>query len=287
MKLQKIMLDGGFTCPNRDGSKGRGGCTFCLKDAFCPSYCKGGISDQVSKGKRFFSGKYPDMRFLAYFQAYSSTYAPVSLLEERYREALEDEDVVGLVIGTRPDCLPDDVLDLLCRLKEEGVIVKVELGVESLYDRTLELVNRCHKASESIEGIRRLHQRGIPVSAHMILGLPYESREDILREAQWLSCLPLESVKLHQLQILKETPMAQLYRQHPEAFMSMTLEEYVSLVAEFILEIGDGIIVERSASGSPLDMVIHPRWGVKPSVVKAMVERRLQQMKALQKQQIL
>lgn len=275
MKLQKIMIDAGFTCPNRDGSKGLGGCSFCRTDAFSPSYCKGSIALQIQKGKAFFRDKYPQMQYLAYFQSYSNTYAPLEVLRERYEEALGVKDVVGLVIGTRPDCLPTEVLDYL-KMLSERTRLQVEVGVESLLDRTLERVNRCHSAADSISAIKALHERGLSVTVHMILGLPGESREDILCQADMLSKLPVGSVKLHQMQILRGTRMEQEYLQHPEDFLDLSAEEYVRLVVDYTRRLGEGIRVERYASSSPRHLLIHPSWGLKPSQIEQMVRQESQ-----------
>ncbi len=277
MKLQKLMLDGGFSCPNRDGRVGTGGCTFCRTDAFNPSYCRlsTSISEQLEAGKRFFAGKYPNMKYLAYFQAYSSTYAPMDVLRQRYEEALSVEDVVGLVIGTRPDCITDDVLQYLSELQEKGYLVTLELGVESFYDKTLQRINRGHSAQDSITAIRQCADAGINTTIHLILGLPGETKDELLAETEIINRLPIQSLKLHQLQILKGTIIAHEYAEHPEDFLSMNIDEYASLVAEFISRIRKDIHIERFASSSPSDLIIAPRWGLKPSEVQQRIEEKL------------
>jgi len=271
------MLDGGFTCPNRDGRVGRGGCTFCRTDAFNPSYCRSttNIREQLEAGKRFFAGKYPEMKYLAYFQAYSNTYAPLEILAQRYEEALAVEDVVGMVIGTRPDCVGDDVLHYLAGLQSRGYLISLELGIESFYDKTLQRINRGHSAEVSIDAIRRCEAMGLNTGIHLILGLPGESKEEILNEADLINSLPIQSIKLHQLQILKGTAMAKEYAEHPEDFLSMNIDEYAELVATFISRIRNDIHVERFASSSPSDLIIAPRWGLKPSEVQRRIEERL------------
>lgn len=281
VKLQKIMLDGGFTCPNRDGRVGQGGCTFCLCESFNPDYCRrhSTITEQMLAGKEFFRGKYKRMKYVAYFQAYSSTYAPLEVLRNRYDEALAVEDVVGLVVATRPDCISHEVLQLLASIRERGYSVAVELGCESFYDRTLQRVNRGHTAERSYEAIRLCRQYDIPVTVHLIVGLPGESREDILAEATILNSLPVERVKLHQLQILQGTRMAREWEEHREDFLEFTLESYARLMADFVQKLGDGIYIERFASSAPRDILLAPRFGVKPSAVEARIIALLQGVK--------
>ena len=277
MKLQKLMLDGGFSCPNRDGHVGTGGCTFCRTEAFNPSYCRSSssIREQLEAGKRFFAGKYPDMKYLAYFQAYSNTYASLDVLRQRYEEALSVEDVVGLVIGTRPDCISNDVLPYLASLQEKGYLITLELGIESFYDRTLHRINRGHTVKDSLTAIQRCADSGIKTTIHLIVGLPGETKEDILAETDFINRLPIHAIKLHQLQILKGTKMAQEYANHPEDFLSMNIDEYASLVAEFISRLRKDIHIERFASSAPSDLIIAPRWGLKPSEVQQRIEEKL------------
>ena len=273
MKLQKIMLDGGFTCPNRDGRVGQGGCTFCLCESFNPEYCRihSTITEQIEAGKKFFEGKYPRMQYLAYFQAYSSTYAPLEVLRRRYDEALAVEDVVGLVVATRPDCIDDDVLALLVSIRERGYSVAIELGCETFHDRTLARVNRGHTSRQSEDAIRLCHKYGLPVTVHLMFGLPGEGRDDILAEADILNTLPVASLKIHQLQILRGTRMAREWEERKEDFLSFTLDTYAQLVADFVQRLRSGIRIERFASSAPRDMLISPRFGVKQSVVEARI----------------
>lgn len=271
------MLDGGFSCPNRDGHVGTGGCTFCRTDAFNPSYCRSNntIREQLEAGKHFFAGKYPNMKYLAYFQAYSNTYAPLDVLRQRYEEALSVEDVVGLVVGTRPDCVGDDVLHFLAELQQKGFLISLELGVESFYDRTLQCVNRCHTAQDSISAIQRCAKADIYTVIHLILGLPEETREDILAETDIINQLPINAIKLHQLQILKGTPMAIEYATHPEEFLAMNIDDYVELAATFISLLRKDIHLERFAASAPSELIISPRWGLKPSEVQLKIEEIL------------
>jgi len=265
------MIDAGFTCPNRDGSKGQGGCTFCQTASFCPQYCHGSISEQLEAGKRFFAGKYPDMKYLAYFQPFSNTNASVDVLRQRYEEALNDPDVVGLVIATRPDCLPDETLSYLQTLAKQTSLT-LELGVESFYDKTLQRINRCHNAQTSINAIRRCHEAGLSVGIHLIIGLPGESEEEILHEADIINSLPVQSLKLHQLQILRGTRMAEDWKLHPADFLPFTAESYAILVANFLNKLHPSVKIERVASSAPPDLLIHPRWGKKPQEIMQLVK---------------
>ncbi len=275
-KAQKIAINAGFTCPNRDGSKGRGGCTYCNNQTFNPSYCQTdkSVTDQLAEGVRFFSRKYPEMRYLAYFQAYTSTYGEQERLERLYEEALGYPGVVGLVIGTRPDCMPDHLLDYLARLSEQ-VLVLVEYGVESTLDRTLRRINRGHDFAEAEEAIRRTAARGIAVGAHLILGLPGESRNEILGHADRLSELPLTTLKLHQLQLIRHTRMALEFERQPEDFHLFMVDEYIDLAIDFIERLDPAIALERFVSQSPKELLIAPDWGLKNYEFTARVNRRL------------
>ena len=274
MKLQKIMLDGGFTCPNRDGRVGQGGCSFCLCESFNPEYCRkhATITGQLEAGKKFFEGKYPRMKYLAYFQAYSSTYAPLEVLRQRYDEALAVKDVVGLVVATRPDCINEEILALFVSIREKGYAVAIELGCESFYDRTLARVNRGHTSRQSIDAIHLCHKYGIPVTVHLMFGLPGESRDDIIAEAELLNTLPVASLKLHQLQILRGTRMAKEWEDKKAYFLALTLDTYARLIADFVQRLRCDIRIERFASSAPRDMLISPRFGVKQSVVEASIK---------------
>lgn len=261
-RVQKISVDAGFSCPNRDGAISRGGCTFCDNHTFKPSYCNSrkSITEQLEEGKAFFARKYPDMKYLAYFQAYSNTYAPVPRLKQLYEEALSDEDVVGIVIGTRPDCLSPEILDYLEELNRRTFVI-VELGVESANDETLLLVNRGHTFADSVNAIEAVHRRGILVGVHIILGLPGEDREEILRQASVISSLPLDILKLHQLQIIKGTCMARQYSEAP--FHLFSVEEYIELIGEYLPLLRKDIVLERFLSQSPGEMLLAPKWGLK------------------------
>ncbi len=261
-RVQKISIDAGFTCPNRDGKVGRGGCIFCDNNTFNPAYCdrKKTITQQLEEGKQFFSRKYPDMKYLAYFQAYSNTYDTLDVLKRKYEEALAVEDVVGLVIGTRPDCMPDDVLDYLEVLNKQTFLI-VEYGIESANDETLQRINRGHSFETARQSVERTTGRGILTGAHVILGLPGEDATESIRQAALISSLKLNLLKIHQLQIIRGTYLAEIYEKKP--FHLYSVDEYIKLTASYLQYLRKEIIVERFVSQSPPEMVIAPHWGMK------------------------
>lgn len=263
-KVQKISINAGFTCPNRDGSVGYGGCTYCNNQTFNPAYCDNGksVRRQLEEGKLFFAHKYPEMKYLAYFQAYTNTYAGLEELKRKYEEALAVEDVVGIVIGTRPDCMPDSLLDYLEELNKHTFLL-VEYGIESTHDDTLKRINRGHTFAVSADAIRRTAARGILVGGHIILGLPGEDREMLIKQAGILSELPLTTLKLHQLQLIKGTRMAHEYEQAPENFHLYTADEYIDLVIDYIEHLRPDMVLERFISQSPKELLIAPDWGLK------------------------
>ena len=273
-KFQRIMVDGGFTCPNRDGTVGSGGCSYCRNDSFAPDYCRRtkSITEQLEAGKRFFGQKYKDMEYIAYFQSYSCTYAPIEVLRQRYEEALS-AGVKGLVIGTRPDCLQEDVLDLLEELNTKTQLT-IEIGVESCHNHVLQRINRGHTFAQAENAIRRTSARGIKVGVHIILGLPEERKEEMLLGADLLSKMPVDFIKLHQLQILKGTKMAEDFMNHPEEFVTFpSAEDYVDFVKEYRRHLRSDIQIERYVSSAPSDLIIAPRWGLKPFEIKALIEQ--------------
>lgn len=273
-RVQKIAVDAGFTCPNRDGLVGTGGCTFCNNQTFNPSYCdrKKSVSQQLEEGKQFFARKYPDMKYLAYFQAFSNTYAPFPHLRQLYEEALAVEDVVGLVIGTRPDCLPDSLLDYLEELNQRTFLI-VEIGIESANNQTLQRINRGHTFECSRDAIERTHARGILTCGHVILGLPGEDREEILRQAPIISSLPLDILKLHQLQIIRGTKLADEYIEHP--FHLFTPDEYIDLIINYLQHIRKDLVLERFVSQSPPELLIAPHWGLKNYEFTNLLNKRM------------
>ena len=391
-KVQKISINAGFTCPNRDGSKGWGGCTYCNNQTFSPEYChtEKSVTEQLEEGVRFFSRKYPDMRYLAYFQAYTNTYDRLDSLILKYEEALAYPGVEGLIVGTRPDCMPEGLLDYFAELSlrkfvmieyglestldktlvrinrghtheesesairrtaakgiytgahlilglpgesrdeilhhadvlsrlsittlklhqlqlikntrmakglivgtrpdcmPEGLLdyfaelslrkfVMIEYGLESTLDKTLVRINRGHTHEESESAIRRTAAKGIYTGAHLILGLPGESRDEILHHADVLSRLSITTLKLHQLQLIKNTRMAKEFKEDPSDFHLYTADEYIELVIDFIERLNPSIVVERFVSQSPKELLIAPDWGLKNFEFTAKVNKRIEE----------
>ena len=276
-RVQKISVDAAFSCPNRDGRLSLGGCTFCDNKTFNPSYCDRGksITQQLEEGKAFFAKKYPEMKYLAYFQAYSNTYAPLEELKRKYEEALAVDNVVGLVIGPRPDCVSDEALDYLQQLNQRTFLI-VEYGIESANDNTLRRINRGHTFDCSRQAIIKAHQRGIITCGHIILGLPGEDEEEMLHQASTISQLPLDILKLHQLQIIKGTPLAKEYEAHP--FHVFSAEEYVNLVIRYVSQLRNDLVLERFVSQSPPNMVIAPKWGLKNHEFTDLLNKRIREL---------
>ena len=282
-KVQKISINAGFTCPNRDGSKAVGGCTYCNNQSFSPGY--GGkqqsVSEQLQKGIDFFSYKYPEMKYIAYFQSYTNTYDNIDKLIALYEEALSHPDVVGLIVGTRPDCMPDELLEYFAELNKRTFLI-IEYGLESTLNSTLDFINRGHTYEESVEAINKTAAKGIYTGVHMILGLPGESKDQILAHADKLSKLPITTIKMHQLQLIKGTIMARQYREHPEWFNLFNVDEYIDLCIDFAERLNPNFIIERFVSQSPKSLLIAPDWGLKNfeftnKVQKRFVERETYQ----------
>jgi len=276
-RVQKISIDAGFTCPNRDGTKAAGGCTYCDNNTFNPFYCQPDkpILQQLNEGIDFFAEKYKSQKYLAYFQAYSNTYAPLEKLKSIYAEALEHPKVIGLVIATRPDCVDEEKLDYIEQLAEKHYVV-VEYGVESCRNETLAFVNRCHTFEDSVRAIEMTAKRNIHTGVHMILGLPGEDRTIILKHAEILSQLPVKTLKLHQLQIIKGTAMAEQFAANPGLFNTFSSGEYIELVVDFLEKLNPEIIVERFISEAPPVLLISPQWGgLKNYEIIAKIEKRL------------
>jgi radical SAM protein (TIGR01212 family) len=282
-KVQKISVHAGFTCPNRDGKIGRGGCTYCNNQTFNPEYCatQRSVTEQLEEGKAFFGRKYPEMKYLAYFQAYTNTYGELEHLKRLYEEALAVKDVVGLVIGTRPDCVPNELLDYFAELQKRHFVL-IEYGVETTNDATLKRINRGHTFAQAEDAIRRTAERNIPVGAHFILGLPGEPWDEIVAQADRISHLPLNTLKLHQLQIVRGTKMAQEFMSQPEDFRLFTVDEYAALVADFLERLDTRIAVERFTSQSPKELLLAPDWGVKNYQFVELVKKTLRQRESYQ-----
>lgn len=262
-RVQKVSVNAGFTCPNRDGTKGRGGCIYCNNDSFTPSYCveTEDIRSQIDKGIEFLSKRYKQPRlYAAYFQSFSNTYKPISELKRIYAEALEHKDINGLVVSTRPDCVDDDILDHLYSISKH-MYVSIEYGIESCYDDTLRWIRRGHSFEDSRKAVILTASKGLHVTGHILFGLPGETREKMLEEAKILSELPLNALKFHQLQIIKDTPLASIYYQSPEKFSLFSLEEYVEFIIGFLEKLDPRIAVERLVSETPPAHRVNPGWG--------------------------
>lgn len=263
-RVQKLSVDAGFSCPNRDGRISTGGCVYCNNKTFNPSYCdrSKSITAQLTEGKAFFARKYPTMKYLAYFQAFTNTYDSLDKLKEKYEEALSVEDIAGLVIGTRPDCMSDELLDYLEDLNRR-VFVLVEYGIESTNDATLRRINRGHDFACTKRIVEKTAERGILCGGHIIMGLPGEKREDIIRQAPVISSLPLNILKIHQMQIIRDTPLAQQYLSDPTICQLYDVDEYIRLIGDYLPYLRKDLILERFVSQSPKALLIAPQWGLK------------------------
>jgi len=279
-RVQKLSIDAGFTCPNRDGTVGSGGCTFCNNDAFNPSYClpQKSIRQQIEEGKQFHAWRYRRaVDYLAYFQAFSNTFAPLEQLKKIYNEALTVDGIVGLVIGTRPDCVDDEKLDYFQELSKKHYLI-IEYGIESCYDETLVNINRGHTFGQSVEAIQKTASRGIKVGAHLIFGLPGESKDQIMAEAGILSKLPINTLKFHQLQIVENTKMAFDYAQQPDNFVFFTLDEYIELIINFLENLNPAIVIERFAGEVPPRFLAGPGWGIiRYDQILQKIEKRMEE----------
>lgn len=274
-KVQKIAVNAGFTCPNRDGTKGTGGCTYCNNQSFNPGYCAPSlsVSEQLEQGKAFFGRKYPEMKYLAYFQAYTNTHSDdIDRLVGLYREALEVTDVVGLIIGTRPDCMPQPLLDRLTQLPGW---VMVEYGAESASDETLVRVNRCHTWADTADAVHRTHEVGLPCGLHLIMGLPGENEATMLATIDRVNELPVDTVKIHQLQLIRGTRMARDVEAGLYDIPRFTAEEYIELCVKLLRRLRPDIAVERFVSQSPPDLLIYPRWNLKNYQFTNLLHKRL------------
>jgi len=284
-RVQKVTIDAGFTCPNRDGKISRGGCTFCLNDAFSPSYCipEKTITQQIDEGIEFHSRRYQKAsKYLAYFQAYSNTYKPLADLQNIYSEALSHPSIVGLVIGTRPDCIDEEKLDYFAELSKEKYVI-LEYGVESIFDTTLERVNRGHGYRIAEEAIQETHAHGIHVGAHFILGFPGESMEMLMEYPDHINKLPLDTVKFHQLQLFKGTKMAQEYQKDPSQFHFFSLEEYIDLAVDIFERLRPDLVIERFAGEAPPRYHAGHPWGlVRNETLWQMLEKRMKERNTYQ-----
>lgn len=278
-RLQKVVVDAGFTCPNRDGRSGWGGCTYCNNAAFHPGYSTPGVPilKQIDDGIEFHRVRYRNAgKFLAYFQPYSNTYAPLERLKEVYGEALSHPLVAGIVIGTRPDCVDESVLDYLASLSEKHIVI-IEYGIESCYDRTLKRINRGHTFADAVKAVEMTASRGLTQGAHFIFGLPGESIGDMLGYAPLINSLPLHSVKFHQLQIVKGTAMEKEFAAVPEDFVTFPLDRYLDFMTDILERLRPDLYIERIAGEVPPRFVNSTPWGlIRNAELIRLLEQRLE-----------
>lgn len=283
-KIYKICLDGGFTCPNRDGTLSTGGCIFCSEGG-SGEYSESAalsIPEQLEIGKNQTSNKYQGQKYIAYFQAFTNTYAPVERLRFLYEQAIAPEEIVGLAIGTRPDCLSPAVLDLLEELNRQKPIF-LEMGLQTCHDKTADFLNRGYKTSVFADMATECSKRGIRTTAHLILGLPGESRNMLLESINYVNSLPIQGVKLSMLYILKNTKLARFYEEHP--FPVFTLESYVDCVIECIEHLRPDIVIERITGDGPADLLIAPKWSLHKRLVLNTINKKLKQRDSRQGKQ--
>ncbi|MDR1878376.1 MAG: TIGR01212 family radical SAM protein [Bacteroidales bacterium] len=284
-RVQKVAVNAGFTCPNRDGSISVGGCIYCDNNAFNPSYChpSKNIAQQIEEGIEFHKNRYRRAnKYLAYFQAFSNTYAPLKTLRERYAQALEKEEIVGLVIGTRPDCMDDEKLDYFSQLSQSYYII-IEYGVESCNNHTLGLINRGHTFEQAVTAIEKTHRAGIKTGAHFIFGLPCETVSEWMQWSGIISELPLDTIKFHQLQIINNTPIATMYKQNPSLFHRFTLEEYIDFIIRFLERLNPRFVVERFAGEVPPRFLEQTSWGwIRNDQILQTIEDKLQEQNTCQ-----
>ncbi len=284
-RVQKVSINAGFTCPNRDGTLGYGGCTYCNNEAFIPAYCTpdSSVTDQIDRGIAFHRKRYRRAdSYLAYFQAYTNTYAGIERLMSLYEEALRHPAVVGLVIGTRPDCVSSELLDYLVQLSLER-FVTVEYGIETVSDVTLKRINRGHTFADAVKAMEETSRRGIRTGAHLIFGLPGESRSQITASAEVISSMPVNILKIRQLQLIQGTSMAQEFRKKPEEFDLYTLDDFISLVISFIERLNPAIMIDRISGEAPPRMLDDPRnWSLRSNEILQLFGERLEERETWQ-----
>jgi uncharacterized protein len=272
--VYKVNVDAGFTCPNRDGTLGFSGCIYCNNNSFRPSSCRPSLSiaEQVSNGISHTKKRFQAAKFLVYFQAYTNTYAPVEELEKLYREALSGPDVIGLAIGTRPDAVDQEKIEMLESLASHYFVL-VEYGLQSMHDKSLEFIQRGHDYHAFLRAIEMTKDRGIHIGVHLIAGFPTETRDETLAMAEEMSLLPIEFLKMHQLQIIKETPLAELYKDHP--FPVFEYQEYLDFVVDFMERTAPHIVFQRLFATAPDDILIAPAWGKNRHQILNDIEKNL------------
>lgn len=290
-KIQKISVNGGFSCPNRDGRIGYGGCIYCDNSTFTPSYCfdTDNIHEQINKGKEFFRRKYPDMNYLVYFQSYTNTYhrddtatSGIDSLRKLYYEALSVPEVKGLIIGTRPDTIDNETLSLMSEINKDKRVF-VELGAETFNNRTLRLINRGHTYEDTVNSVNMLHKSGIPVGLHLIMGLPGETEQIMLESVRKAVSLPIDSLKFHHLQVIRDTSLHKMIEKGEITVPDFTVEVYLELCLKIIDIVPKSICIERFLAGSPPGKVISPKWGLKNYQFTNMLLNKLNKHKLINK----
>lgn len=259
-RVHKVSVDMGFTCPNRDGKIAKGGCVYCNNDSFVPPYARSRytMDQQIRHGMDYLRNRYRAEKFIIYFQAYTNTYADAELLEKLYLQSLKYDGVVGLAVGTRSDCIDEEKIKIFENIARE-YFVTIEYGIESIYDKTLKLMNRGHDYQNVKDAIELTKDRGIHIGTHIIVGMPTETIEEMLKMADEISTLGIDSFKIHNLHIIKNTPLARIYRQNP--FHLFTYDEYLDFIVRFLERLDPGIMIERLFTDTPRDLLIAPDWG--------------------------
>lgn len=274
-KMQKLTLDAHLSCPNRDGTISRGGCAYCNVQSFAPAYTsdpKADIVAQIEHGRKFFARKYPQMGYLAYFQSYTNTHGPADRLLELYNAAISHDCIEGLIVGTRPDCIPQPLLERISGLDSWKMI---EYGAETSHDRTLRNVNRGHTWADTADAVCRTARLHIPVGVHLIMGLPGESTHDMLATIDAVNDLPVDVVKIHQLQIVRHTPLARRYMADPTSIRIFDVDTYAELCCAIVERLRPDIAIDRFVSSSPDNLLIAPRWGLKNYQFTEILNHRL------------
>ena len=278
-KVQKLTVDTYASCPNRDGTLGRGGCIYCNNESFSPmAGCREGVREQLNKSKLFFARKYPEMRYLAYFQGHTATHAGVERFIRQCNEAMEVDGVIGIIIGTRPDCMPDGLLEQLARINSEDMPVMVEFGMESACNATLERINRCHTHADTVNAVMRTHDAGMDVGVHLIFGLPGECENMMLSSVDAVNDMPVSFVKFHQLQIVRGTRLASMADAERGLVHLFGVEEYIEFCCKVVARLRPDIAIDRFTSQAPSDMLIAPRWGLKNHEFTARLQNRLREL---------
>lgn len=284
-RVQKVTIDAGFTCPNRDGKITRGGCTYCNNDSFNPSYChpSKSVRQQIEEGIEFHAKRYRRAKdFLAYFQAYSNTYKPLEELKKIYGQALEVSDIKGLVIGTRSDCIDKEKLKYFADIAKTHYVI-LEYGIESVYDKTLQNINRGHNFQSVVDAVTLTKSYGLHVGGHMIFGLPEETPPMMLEEVEILNKLPFDTIKFHQLQIIKGTAMGKDYLLNPHNYQLFSLEEYLKFIVDFVERLNPNFVIERFAGEVPPRFLVASGWdGLRYDQVLNKIEKRLEERETWQ-----